>query len=119
MKTLFAALLIAVVSSTSATVAFANEFKSEIIGPLASPSPSPIAVPDNHVIRINGFTQSGGGTRGMIAVATTTGASFTTSTPIVLGASMTDSRSGVPLDPVNHLIIAGPATIFIIRSDMG
>ena len=85
-------------------VARANDYKSAVLEPGASLS-SPINAPDDRFLVIRNFTQNGGINRGTISV--TIGSQPAT----VLTASILTGDSTTALEPVNSIVIAGPATV--------
>jgi hypothetical protein len=84
----------------------AGQFHSVII----TTSPLSINVGDQQFLRIWNFTQEGGTERGVVTVTTSDG------TTNVLTASMinsTGSPSPSSLEPINRVVIAGPAKLTI------
>jgi hypothetical protein len=114
MNAIIARVLILVCLVTCVPLSIAGEFKSRII----STSALMIVVAEHHFIRIRNFTQEGGAVRGVVSVTTNTGtANVLTATRIDIDASPSPSPSPtpspVPLEPINSVVIAGPATITI------
>ena len=104
-RTLISVGLILGLCCVALSSASAGDFVSVLFGPSASPSPIPVA--DGRVLHINSFTQTGGASTSRATImASLDGGTATT----VLRASRTDIS---PPDPVNHISIAGPATVTI------
>lgn len=83
---------------------WAGDFHSEVI----TSSTLTVNINDGHFIKIWNFTQEGGSQRGVVAATTNSG------TANVLSASVIDSTSAPgssTLEPVNQVVIAGPAQI--------
>ncbi len=83
-----------------------GEFHSQII----TSSSLLINVNDGHSLRIWNFTQEGGAQRGVVTVTTTDG------TANVLTASIIDTSappSPSTLEPINQVVIAGPAQVVV------
>lgn len=90
----------------SASSLCAGEFHSAII----TSSPLVLNVNDEHSLRIWNFTQQGGTERGLVSVTTSTG------TANVLAATIIDSTASptpAPLEPINQVVIAGPAQVTV------
>lgn len=90
----------------AAAFAVAGQFHSVII----TASTLSLTVADDHFLRIWNFTQEGGAQRGVVSVTTDSG------TANVLAATAVDSTSAPgssTLEPVNHVVIAGPAQVTI------
>jgi hypothetical protein len=100
----FSGLLIA--SVASATLLRAGEFHSVVI----TTSALTLNVNDDHSLRIWNFTQQGGAARALITVTTSTG------TANVLAATIIDATASptpAPLEPINQVVIAGPAQVIV------
>ena len=111
MKTLVGRMFYAFLATAMAAgLLRAGEFHSQII----TTSPLLINVNDEHSLRIWNFTQEGGTQRGVVTVTTSTG------TANVLTASIIDasaSPSPSPLEPINQVVIAGPAQVTVAPVD--
>jgi hypothetical protein len=97
---------LAVVATAAATTLRAGEFHSVVI----TTSPLTLNVNDDHSLRIWNFTQQGGTERALVTVTTSTG------TANVLAATIIDptaSPTPGPLEPINQVVIAGPAQVTV------
>jgi hypothetical protein len=104
MKTICWRGLIVVSLFSCFAVAVANEYKSFVLSAASSLS-SPIDVPDSRFLVIRNFTQSGGTNRGTVSVT------IGRSTATVLTASFIPPDNTTTAEPVNSVVIAGPATV--------
>ena len=68
----------------------------------------PITVPDERILEIRNFTQNGGTIRGTV-IATITGQPPAT----VLTAALLPADNMNALEPINSVVIAGPATVAV------
>jgi len=94
------------VGAASASPLRAGEFHSVVI----TTSPLVLNVNDEHSLRIVNFTQQGGTQRALVSVTTSGG------TAGVLGATIIDSTASptpAPLEPINQVVIAGPAQVTV------
>ena len=90
----------------TASSIFAGPYKTEIIS--AAGNPLVLTVADQTYLRITNFTQEGGSARGIVTV-TINGQSAD-----VLTATQLNSGSlATAQEPINKVIIAGPATVTI------
>jgi hypothetical protein len=113
MKTLVGRVLYAAVAaSIPAAVLLAGEFHSQII--TATATALVINVNDEHSLRIWNFTQEGGTQRGVVTVTTSTGTANVL-TASIINASVSPSPS--PLEPINQVVIAGPAQVTVAPVD--
>lgn len=88
-----------------AGVARADDFKSVVlVGPSSS---KVIQVAGIQYLVIRNFTQDGGSQRGVVTVNTTEGMAN------VLTAAILDPTNMTPLEPINDVIIAGPAGVTV------
>ena len=77
-------------------------------------------VPDGVFMRVRNFTQDGGTVRGVVTVTITGQATST----VVLAATILEPQSPTPtpapsaLEPMNTVIIAGPATVTVTAGDV-
>jgi hypothetical protein len=110
MKNPAARLFIGLGLAAATTVVLAGEFHSVII----TSSPLMLNINDEHSLRISNFTQEGGAQRGVVAVTTSAG------TTNVMAATVIDP-SAVPsssvLEPINQIVIAGPAQVTVAAVD--
>jgi hypothetical protein len=117
MKTTFVRFLVAVVLCAVATNLWAGPFRSLVIDAGAH---SDIMVPDGVFMHVRNFTQAGGTARGVVTVTITGQATST----IVLTATINEPQSPTPtpapsaLEPINSVIIAGPATVTFTAGDV-
>jgi hypothetical protein len=143
MKTLPCRSLVVIALIVGASSVFANEFKSVVIEAGASKL---ITVDKHEIVRIRNFSQEGGDLRGSVTVTTDSGTA-TALTATVLSASATPNPTPTPtptpvpttptptpsptpgiarvqgssssgLEPINSVIIAGPATVSITAGDV-
>lgn len=112
MKMLAARCLVVFTLLASATVAFANPFKSKIIS--SNDSVVEITVPGDHFMKITNFTQDGGTDRGIVEV-TLPGDTENGGTTNVLTAARIDFSTGSNAQNFpeisNRVVIAGPAVV--------
>jgi len=113
MKTTLASFLAALSFCASATLIAANEFKSAVILGGSSLN-TPIDVPSDRFLVIRTFTQSGGSVRGVVTLTMLNGL---TQNVNVLSASLVPSDNTTAVEPVNSIVIAGPATVSVSCPD--
>ena len=107
MKSLVARSLVALsLVLATARIVCAGGFHSVII----TTSPLLLNVNDQRSLRIRNFTQEGGTQRGVVMVTTSGGTANVLTATIV---NPTASLSASPLEPINQVVIAGPATVTI------
>jgi hypothetical protein len=104
MKKLFVIAGFVAVAFGAPNSVWANGYKSMVLAGAASLS-SPIKVPDDRFLVIRNFTQQGGTNRGTVSV--TIGSQMTT----VLTASILPADNSSAIEPINSIVIAGPATV--------
>jgi hypothetical protein len=144
MKTLPCRSFLAIALIAGVSSVFANEYKSVVIEPGAS---TLITVDKHEIVRIRNFSQEGGDLRGSVTVTTDSGTA-TALTATILSASATPNPTPTPtptpvpttptptpsptpagiarvqgssssgLEPINSVIIAGPATVSITAGDV-
>ena len=90
----------------AAAVVRANDYKSVVIQGNTSLT-SPIDVSGDRFLVIRNFTQQGGTVRGTVNVT------IGTQTITVLTASILPADSTTTLEPVNSIVISGPATVTV------
>lgn len=106
MKTWMRILSLAVAVAAAANSLRAGEFHSVVI----TTSPLTLNVNDEHSLRVLNFTQQGGTERGLVTVTTSTG------TANILAATIIDATASptpAPLEPINQVVIAGPAQVTV------
>jgi hypothetical protein len=112
MRTLTARFFVAVLFLATASVAFANPFKSKII--TSTDSTLVITVPEDHFLKITNFTQEGGTERAVVTVKLGGESPGRTD---VLTATRTDLSTGVNAQNSpeinNRVIVAGPAEVSV------
>jgi hypothetical protein len=107
MKRLFAFGLIVLSTFSAAHSICAGPYKSSVLLPSASLSPA-LSVPEGRFLVIRDFTQNGGTIRGTVTV--TVGNQMAT----VLTAAIVPADSTSSLEPINSMVIAGPATVNVM-----
>ena len=137
MKTLPCRSLLAIALIAGVSSVFANEYKSVVI---AAGTSKLVTVDKHEILRIRNFSQEGGDLRGSVTVTTDSGTA-TALTATILSASATPNPTPTPtptpaptptpgaparvqgssssgLEPINSVIIAGPATVSITAGDV-
>jgi len=111
MKRILAWVLVVLLIFVSAKFANAGEYKSAVLPAGTTSLQSPIDVPDGRFLVIKSFTQSGYTTaRGVVTVSMLNGMSY--SPPVnILSASIVPADNSTAVEPVNSIVIAGPAIV--------
>ncbi len=92
-----------------AGMAFADDFKSEVIPSSGSCSACPIRVHGNQFMLIRNFTQDGISTsRGVVMVSTDGGSTWVD----VLSAAILKTSTATP-EVINSVVVAGPADVSV------
>jgi len=109
MKRVMASVLVVLSVSAFGSKVSANDYKSAVIAG-GSSLPSSITVSDDQFLVIKSFTQAGDmTTRGVVSISILNGVTLTMPQN-VLSASFVPTDT-TPVEPVNSIVIAGPATI--------
>jgi len=110
MKRVMASVLVVLSVSAFGSKVSANDYKSVVLAGGTTSLPSPIALSDDQFLVIKSFTQAGDmTTRGVVSISILNGVTL----PMpqnVLSASFVPTDT-TPVEPVNSIVIAGPATI--------
>jgi len=113
MKALFRCGLFVVLIFFGAGVLHPNDYKSVVIQ--GGGTPVSISVDDSRFLVIRTFTQQNGTLRGAVTVTMLNGQ--TSLNQNVLSASIMPTTTGTIIEPVNSVVIAGPATVLVTCPD--
>ena len=111
MKTTLARFFAALFFCASARFSAGGDFQSVVLSTIIGNTPITITVPNDRFLVIRNFTQEGTATnRGIVTVTNLNGQSVSMNGDI-LTAAIIDPTNSTPLEVINNVVVAGPATV--------